>query len=381
MSVKKILIMAGGTGGHVFPALAVAKALQEQGVEIEWLGTARGLENDLVPRERFPLHRIAISGLRGNGWRKWIMAPFGLLRALMQARRIIKSVNPDVVLGMGGFVSGPGGIAAWLARKPLVIHEQNSIAGLTNRGLGFLANATLEAFPNTFPKIYRRVIETGNPVRPAIAELAAPTQRFQERKGRLRLLILGGSQGAQVINQTMPTALSMLDPGIRPEVWHQTGSKGFEETRRNYQILGLSGGNIVPFIDEIEQAYAWADLVLCRAGALTVSELAAAGVGSILIPYPHSVDNHQLYNAKFLAQKNAAIILLQKDFTAARIAGILQKFCQNRTALLTMAESARQLHHPNALQDVTKICLNAPPTKLTRNKLTETKEKNNERIT
>lgn len=355
MATKKILIMAGGTGGHVFPALAVARALQAQGIQVNWLGTDRGLENDIVVKANIPLSRISISGWRGKGWKKWLVAPFVLVKAVLQARKIIKSSNPDVVLGMGGFASGPGGLAAWLTRKPLIIQEQNSIPGLTNRVLAWLAKRTLAAFPNTFSNIHRQVFVTGNPVRADIVNLPSPTERMTGRTGALRLLILGGSQGAAVINQVLPNALSILSMEERPEVWHQTGKTGLEEARRTYQMLGLTA-RIEPFIEDMAQAYSWADLVLCRAGALTVSELAAAGVGSILIPYPHSMDNHQLHNAEYLANSNAAVIILQADFSSARLAELFRKLLK-RDGLIKMAEAARSLRHADATEKVVEHCM------------------------
>lgn len=353
--MKKILIMAGGTGGHVFPALAVAQALQQQNIEVHWLGTPRGLENEIVPRVNIPLHHIDITGWRGKGLKKWLLAPFLLTRAVVQARKLIKTIDPDIVLGMGGFVSGPGGIAAKLLRKPLVIHEQNGIPGLTNRCLAWIANAVLEAFPHSFSRWHRGVFVTGNPVRDDIIKLPLPALRFTAHHGRLRLLVLGGSQGATVINHTIPNALSILSHEERPEIWHQAGKAGVEETRRFYQMLGLQA-QIEPFIDDMAAAYAWADLVVCRAGALTVSELAAAGIGSILVPYPHSVDQHQVRNAEFLAKEKAAIIMLQQDFSAVRLAELLRKILQ-RDGLLMMAEAARKLYHGDATQKVVEICM------------------------
>lgn len=355
MAIKKILIMAGGTGGHVFPALAVARSLQAQGIQVNWLGTERGLENDIVVKADIPLAHISISGWRGKGWQKWPTAPFALLKALLQARKIIKSINPDLVLGMGGFASGPGGLAAWLLRKPLVIQEQNSIPGLTNRVLAWLAKRSLEAFPDTFSSVHRQVILTGNPVRSEIVDLPSPTERMEGRTGPLRLLILGGSQGAAVINQVLPNALSILGVEERPEIWHQTGKNGLEEVRRAYQILGLNA-HVQPFIEDMSQAYGWADLVLCRAGALTVSELAAAGVASVLIPYPHSMDNHQLHNAEYLAKSKAAVIIPQTEFSSARLSELFRKLFK-RDYLMKMAEAARSLRHADATQKVVENCL------------------------
>lgn len=353
--MKKILIMAGGTGGHVFPALAVAQALQEQGIAVHWLGTRRGLENDLVAKVNIPISYVSISGWRGNGLNRWLLAPFVMMRALSQAIKTIRTVNPDVVLGMGSFASGPGGIAAWLLRKPLVIHEQNALPGLTNRVLSLLARRSLQAFPNTFSQLHRKIITVGNPLRPAIAALGT-AQQPKAKNQPLHLLILGGSQGAAVINKTLPNALSIIGAEIRPVIWHQTGKFHLEETRRMYQVLGIKA-RLDSFIENMAEAYQWADLVVCRAGALTVSELMAAGLGSVLVPYPYATDNHQLRNAEYLANAKAAIILLQTEFSSIRLAELLRKLICDQEKISDMGEAANKLYQPNATQHVIENCL------------------------
>lgn len=354
-TVKKILIMAGGTGGHVIPALTVAEALRGRGAEVEWLGTPRGLENELVPKANFPLHHISISGWRGSAVTKWAVAPFLLARAYLQAKRIIKLVNPDVVLGMGGFASGPGGLAARACHKTLIIQEQNAVPGLTNRVLARFADQVFEAFPGSFP-LKRAAITTGNPVRASIAQLPSPRERLLRREDKIRLLILGGSQGAQALNEAVPKALAMLASEERPQVWHQTGKHNYNETRRSYQVLSLQA-QIDPFIDNMDKAYAWADLVVCRAGALTLTELMAAGLGSLLIPYPYAADDHQTRNAEYLVKAQAAVILPQKQLTPARLTEVLHQLINNRERLLLMADFAHRLYHSDATEKIVQACL------------------------
>lgn len=353
--MKKVLIMAGGTGGHVFPALVVAQQLQQEGIAVHWLGTKRGLESEIVPKANLPISYITISGMRGKGLKKLISAPWVIGRAFLQALKIIRAVNPDVVLGMGGFASGPGGLAAWLLRKPLLIHEQNAAPGLTNRLLARLAKNVLVAFPGTFPH-HKHSIATGNPVRAEICQLAPPQQRLAGHTGKIRLLVLGGSQGAMVINQVLPQAVSMLQPENRPEIWHQTGKGRQEEVERAYRTLHLAA-RIEPFIHDVAAAYQWADVVLCRAGASTIAELAAVGIGSILVPYPYAVDDHQLRNAEYLARVQAAVIVPQQALSAARLMEVLLKLCGDRRGLLAMANAARDMNFRDAAQKVTEECL------------------------
>jgi UDP-N-acetylglucosamine--N-acetylmuramyl-(pentapeptide) pyrophosphoryl-undecaprenol N-acetylglucosamine transferase len=352
--LKKILIMAGGTGGHVFPGLAVASHLKLKGVEVHWLGTAHGLEASVIPAAGLPLHYIAISGLRGKSLKDKCLLPFKLLRAIIQAAKVIVSVQPDLVLGMGGFVSGPGGIASWLLRKPLLIHEQNAKAGLTNRWLSRFATKTLEGFPTTFPASFHAVV-TGNPVRDVISNVVEPALRFADRSGPMRLLVLGGSLGAQVINQIVPKALALIPEQDRPLVYHQTGEKHLDTTLQAYQASEVAG-NIVPFIASIEEAYSWADLVLCRAGALTVSELCAVGLGAVLVPYPFSADDHQTANATFLVKNNAGILIQQADLTGHKLAEIIELFVATPNKRMAMANAAYELRKPGATDKVLKYC-------------------------
>jgi len=351
--MSRVLIMAGGTGGHVFPALAVAKILIAQGVDVQWMGTRAGLEADVVPRAGIPISFIAVSGLRGKGWLSWLLAPSRLIVALWQSLILIKRLSPGVVLGMGGFVTGPGGLSAWLLDKHLVIHEQNAVAGLTNRLLAPLASKVLVAFPDSLST--RRKQHTGNPVRAEIAALAPPQERMHGRSGPLRLLVLGGSLGAQIFNDEVPKGLQGLSPAERPEVWHQSGVRNIEVARRHYLEAGVTA-RLEPFISDMAAAYAWADLVLCRAGALTVAELACAGVASILIPYPHAVDDHQTYNARYLAEAGAAMLVPQPSFKAAFLIDFLRNLGQTRTRLLAMAIAARKRALPQAATQVAEIC-------------------------
>lgn len=352
--LQKVLIMAGGTGGHVFPGLAVAKSWREQGVEVHWLGTARGLESSLVPQAGFPLHIISISGLRGKRLKDVLFLPFRLLLAILQSLRIIHCLKPDVVLGMGGFVSGPGGIASWILGCPLVVHEQNAKAGFTNKWLARVATKVLEGFPNTFLS-RRKAVTTGNPVRLEIAQLPTPENRFEGRHKPLQLLVVGGSLGAAALNELVPRALAILPSELRPSVYHQTGEKQLEKALQAYQAAGVHA-NVVPFIADMSQAYGWADLVLCRAGALTIAELCAAGVGSILVPFPQAVDDHQTANANFLVKHHAAVLVQQTALTAEGLATLLKQLSESPTQRVAMARAAYQLRQVDATDNVMKIC-------------------------
>lgn len=360
MTAARILIMAGGTGGHVFPALAVARELQARGAEVSWLGTRRGLEADVVPAAGLPIDYISISGLRGKGLAGWLLAPWRLFLALGQALRVMAKRRPTAVLGMGGFVTGPGGVAAKLMGRPLIIHEQNAVAGLTNRLLSHIANHVLEAFPGVFAGA--KVRHTGNPVRSDILQVAEPVERFAGHQGRIRLFVLGGSLGAMVFNETLPKALAMMPEAIRPVVRHQTGKRNLELTRRHYSESCVEA-ELLPFIDDMAAEYAWADLVLCRAGALTVSELAVAGVPALLVPYPHAVDDHQSANGRYLADAGAAELLPQSTLSAESLAERLNIYCESpergRERLLEMAEKARKMAKTDATQRVVEICLTA----------------------
>ncbi len=353
----RILIMAGGTGGHVFPALAVADALRARGATVSWLGTRAGIEARVVPAAGLPIRFLSIRGLRGKGALGWALAPLRLSRALVQAVGVLWRERPHAVLGMGGFVTGPGGVAARLLRRPLLIHEQNAVAGLTNRLLAPFASRVLEAFPGTFPAA-RHALHTGNPVRGPITALPAPQVRFTGRQGPLRLLVIGGSLGAEALNRTLPEALGQLDTAQRPQVWHQSGERLFEAARGYYRAAGVEA-RVVPFIEDMAAAYAWADLVLCRAGALTVTELANAGVAALLVPYPHAVDDHQTHNAESLVRAGAAQLLPQTRFDAVALREHLHAFAgaQGRERLLEMAGAARALARPQAAEEVAKLCL------------------------
>ena len=360
MSNTRILIMAGGTGGHVFPALAVARELKARGAEVSWLGTHRGLEAEVVPAAGLPIDYISIAGLRGKGLTGWLLAPWRLSVALVQALRILGRRRPTAVLGMGGFVTGPGGVAAKLRGCPLIIHEQNAVAGLTNRLLSRIADYVLEAFPSAFSG--DKVQQTGNPVRSDIMQLAEPDERFTQRQGRIRLFVLGGSLGAMVFNEILPKALAMLPEAIRPEVRHQCGKRNLEATLRHYEEAAVTA-EVMPFIDDMAVQYGWADLVLCRAGALTVSELALAGVPALLVPYPHAVDDHQSANGRFLADAGAARLMPQSTLSAESLGEVLKEYCEaperGRERLLEMARRARELAKPEATQRVVEICLAA----------------------
>jgi UDP-N-acetylglucosamine--N-acetylmuramyl-(pentapeptide) pyrophosphoryl-undecaprenol N-acetylglucosamine transferase len=340
MSAPVVLIMAGGTGGHVFPALAAARVLRERGFEPVWLGTERGLEAKLVPPHQIPMEWISISGVRGKGVITLLGAPFKLAQAVRQSLAVIKRRNPVVVLGAGGFVAGPGGLAAWLMRRPLVIHEQNAVAGLTNKMLAKFARRVLEAFPKSFPGGVRA--ETvGNPVRREIVQLAPPAERFAQRKGALRVLIIGGSQGAQRLNAVVPAALALIDPAQRPQVLHQAGERHIAAARELYAQHSVEA-DVQPFIHDMAHAYAEADLIICRSGALTVSEVSAAGLPAIFVPFPAAVDDHQTHNARFLVEGGAALLIQEKELTPERLAAELRALLTSgRDRLREMAMAAR----------------------------------------
>lgn len=356
--LKRALIMAGGTGGHVFPALAVAQALKNKGVEVTWLGTRNGLEAEIVPNAGFEIDWIKIRGLRGNGIAGWLLAPFKLMLAGAQAAAVIKKRNPDVVVGMGGFVTGPGGFMAWLLKKPVVIHEQNAIPGLTNRLLANLAKRVLEAFPGAFARSVN-AIAIGNPVREALVRQAEPSVRFSGRdENKIRLLVVGGSLGARAINLAMPEVIKLLGTD-KLDVWHQTGKKLLAETQAAYKKAGIDldkDARVAPFIDDMAEAYTWADVVLCRSGALTISELAAVGVGSILVPFPHAVDDHQTKNASYLVDAGAAKLLPQPRLNAENIKNELSILLQDRSAILAMAEAAYSVRQTDSVDQVLKHC-------------------------
>lgn len=344
--------MAGGTGGHVFPALAVAQELRARGITVSWLGTRRGIEAELVPANQFPINYIDVEGLRGKGVVKLLKAPVLLIRALWQAVGLIRREGPDAVLGLGGFASGPGGLAAKILGLPLVIHEQNAVAGTTNKLLAKIANRVLEAFPGALPKGEW----TGNPVRKEIEHIAEPEHRIAQGDRPLRLLVLGGSLGALAINQQIPEALALLPESLQLEVRHQCGKAHVAVTEEAYQAAAVKA-QIEPFIVDMAEAYSWADLVVCRAGALTVSEVAAAGVGAILVPYPHAIDDHQTRNGEWLVKQGAAELIQQADMTAEKLAAVLGSWLGDKEKLRSMAVSARQLAKPNVAEAIADVCM------------------------
>jgi len=352
-----IMVMAGGTGGHVFPALSVAEALRNRGARIEWLGTPRGIENTLVPAAQIPLHHIRVEGVRGRGVTGLLKAPFLILGALTQAISILRKVKPDVVIGFGGFASGPGGVAARLLGKPLVIHEQNAVAGTTNRLLSKIATEVLAAFDGAY-KSNVAVKVVGNPVRQVIANLPEPEVRFNQRDADepLHLLILGGSLGAKAINELVPQALAKLPVAQRPQVRHQSGKNHVEATVASYMQHQVNA-KVDAFVDDMAGAYAWADIVICRAGALTVSELMAAGTAALLIPLPTAIDDHQSFNAAILTRAGAGIAVAQRELTADKLATLLSDQLSEPNYLKTMATNARALALPQAAQTVADICV------------------------
>jgi UDP-N-acetylglucosamine--N-acetylmuramyl-(pentapeptide) pyrophosphoryl-undecaprenol N-acetylglucosamine transferase len=346
----KAMIMAGGTGGHVFPALAVAQALRAQGHEIVWMGTPDSFESRVIPPQGIPMEFVRVSGLRGKGIVKLLKAPLLLLLALLDARAVLRRQKPDVVLGMGGFAAGPGGLMAWLLRRPLLIHEQNAAAGLTNRLLSHIATRVLEAFPATFPN----ALTVGNPVRNGFAELPAPEQRIGHAGGA-RMLVIGGSQGARALNELIPEALALMLEAQRPQVRHQAG-RTLEVAQGAYARAAVQA-SVEPFIDDMPAAYAWADLVVCRSGASTVAELAAAGCAALLVPFPAAVDDHQTRNGEFLVAAGAAVIAQERDLDAAKLAALLSGLLGDRPRLIRMAQAARARAVPDAVEKIVAQCL------------------------
>lgn len=345
---RTLLVMAGGTGGHVFPGLAVAEVLRERGWKIVWMGNPDGIEARLVAGRGIEFAPVRFAALRGKGLLRKLALPFALFSAVSQAKREIARIQPTVVLGMGGYVSFPGGVAARLAGVPLVIHEQNSIAGMANRWLAKIARRVVTGFPDALPGGEW----VGNPVRPTIAALPAPAERQAGRSGPLRLLVLGGSLGAAALNTATPAGLALLPPEERPQVLHQAGEKHLDALRRAYAEAGVEA-ECVAFIDDMAAAYAWADLALCRAGALTIAELAAAGTPSVLVPFPFAVDDHQTSNARFLAHVGGAVLLPQSELTPQAIS-LMRNY--HRGQLLQMAERARELARPAAAEAVARVC-------------------------
>ncbi len=348
----KVMIMAGGTGGHVFPALAVAEELRAADVGVSWLGTRAGIEAELVPANGFKLNYLDIEGIRGRGLLALLKAPLLLWRSIRQSLSVLAEYQPQVVLGMGGFASGPGAVAARLKGIPIVIHEQNSVAGTTNRIVARIARRVMQGFPSVF----KRGEWCGNPVRPTIANMPAPDKRFAERTGHANLLVLGGSRGALAINKILPEALALIDPKVRPQVMHQTGKLHCEQTQALYTAAGIEA-QVIPFIDKMDEAYSWADFAICRAGALTVAELTCAGLGSILIPFPYAIDDHQTVNGKLLVEQGSATMIQQKELTVEMLAEEITQLCNSRSRLLEMAMRARELAKTGAASRVAKVCM------------------------
>jgi UDP-N-acetylglucosamine--N-acetylmuramyl-(pentapeptide) pyrophosphoryl-undecaprenol N-acetylglucosamine transferase len=349
-----VLIMAGGTGGHIFPGLAVANLLRERDIAVRWLGAAGGMESRTVPGAGIELDMVDIAGLRGKGIMRWARMPFMLLRAVWQARRLLEANRPRCAISFGGYAAAPGGIAAWTKGIPLLVHEQNRVPGLTNRLLARFARTILQGFPGTFPD-RPCVLSSGNPVRREVAALEYPGQRLAGRAGAFRVLVTGGSQGASILNQTVPAALKLLPSSLSVAVRHQAGAQRVDEERDAYAAAGISA-DIEPFITDMAGAYGWADLVICRSGALTVAELAAAGVAAILVPFPHAVDDHQTRNAEYLAEGGAALILPQQGLGAESLAAALEQLLSSRAKLLEMATAARGLALPEAAEKVVEAC-------------------------
>jgi UDP-N-acetylglucosamine--N-acetylmuramyl-(pentapeptide) pyrophosphoryl-undecaprenol N-acetylglucosamine transferase len=365
MIPKKILMMAAGTGGHILPALAVAKALQAQGVEIHWLGTTHGLEQTLVPPTGIPMQVIAMRGVRGKGIRGLLVAPFRVLHATYQAMRVIAQLKPDAVFGFGGFVTVPGGLAAWLLRIPLLLHEQNAVLGMSNRYLAYIAKRVFQAFPQTFSAKYH-ALTCGNPVRAEILAIEEPRLRFEKRYGAgeenkttpLHILVIGGSQGAAVLNHVLPETLSALKSVQPVEIWHATGKGAAEKIKISYQQAHIPA-EVTEFIQDMPAAYTWADVVICRAGALTIAELAAAGVASILVPYLYAVDDHQTRNAAWLVEAGAAMLIPQNAFHADSLQSVLGSLAADRTQCLRMALAARKVAMLSATEKIVEACLEA----------------------
>ncbi|MBN9698008.1 MAG: undecaprenyldiphospho-muramoylpentapeptide beta-N-acetylglucosaminyltransferase [Zoogloea sp.] len=344
-----LMVMAGGTGGHIYPGLAVADALRARGWKVVWMGNPDGMEARIVPASGYDMAWVRFTALRGKGLLRKLLLPFNLLRGFAQALAQIRRVKPDVVLGMGGYVTFPGGMMAALVGTPVVVHEQNSVAGLANKVLAGVADKVVTGFPD----VLKKGEWAGNPVRAEITAVAPPAQRFAGRCGPLKVLVVGGSLGAAALNDAMPKALALLDPEQRPQVTHQAGTRQIEALKASYAAAGVDG-ELLPFIDDMAARYADADLVICRSGALTVAELAAVGVASVLVPFPHAVDDHQTGNARFLADAGAAVLLPQTELSPQRLAALLQDM--NRERLLDMAGKARQCARPDATARVADVC-------------------------
>jgi UDP-N-acetylglucosamine--N-acetylmuramyl-(pentapeptide) pyrophosphoryl-undecaprenol N-acetylglucosamine transferase len=344
-----ILIMAGGTGGHIFPGLAVAEYLRVCGWKVSWLGNQNGMEYRLVKACDFPFEAVDFGGLRGKGIKAKLMLPFNLARASFQSWKIMRRLKPSVVLGMGGYITFPGGLMTKFLKKPLVLHEANSVAGSANLALAKIAMRTLTGFPDSM----KHAEWVGNPIREEFDAVEVPSKRYEKRKGNLSILVVGGSLGAAALNEAVPAALALMDEKSRPHVIHQAGDKHLADLQQRYAQLGVEA-EVLPFIDDMPAAYAQADLVICRSGAMTVSEIAACGVASCLIPFPHAIDDHQTANARFLSNQDAAVLLPQSDLNPQDLASMIQNF--NRDDLQAMAERAHGLAKPRATQRVAEVC-------------------------
>ncbi len=349
MTGRTILIMAGGTGGHVMPGLAVAAEMRARNWSVVWLGNPSGMEATLVPKHGIPMQWVRVGGVRGKGLVTRLLLPLTLLRAFAQSVRALRTTRPTVVLGMGGYVAFPGGMMASLLNRPLVVHEQNSVAGLTNRLLSRVADLVLEGFPGTLPGARF----CGNPLRAGMIRDDDPRERYAQRSGPLRLLVVGGSLGAQALNEIVPQAIAAMPESVRPQVVHQSGRDRRDALEAHYRELGLAA-HVVEFVDDMAGAYEWADLLICRAGAMTIAEIAAAGVASLLVPFPHAVDDHQTSNARFLAGNDAALLVPQSQLDATSLAQRLASL--DRVALAGMAARARSLARPDATRQVADFC-------------------------
>ena len=352
MNPKCALVMAGGTGGHIFPGLAVADALRGRGWRVHWLGAPGGMEQQIAPPRGYPFEAIDFGGVRGKGLLTLALLPLRLLRAFAQSIGVIRRVKPDVLVGLGGYISFPGGMMGVALGKPLVLHEQNSVPGLVNKVLAGVADRVFTAFPGVLPKA-RRVQWVGNPLREAFTRCPDPAARFAGRAGPLRLLVAGGSLGAQALNEVVPKALALMAPERRPRVTHQSGARQIDQLRANYRAAGVEG-ELLPFIDDMASAYAEADLVICRAGASTVTEIAAIGAAALFVPFPHAVDDHQSANARFLVDQGAGWLIAQRDLTPEKLADWLRN--AERPALLAVAQKAKSLQKTNATGDIVAAC-------------------------
>ena len=351
---KTALVMAGGTGGHIFPGLAVAQALREQGWKVHWLGAPGSMEERLVPPQGFPLETIDFSGVRGKGLLTLALLPLRLLKAFAQAWAVVRRVRPDVVIGLGGYISFPGGMMATLAGKPLILHEQNSVAGMANKVLANVASRVFCAFPNALPGAQW----VGNPLRQAFLQQPPPAERFAGRSGPLRILVVGGSLGAKALNDTVPQALALIPPEQRPQVRHQSGAKQMQALQASYAVAGVQA-ELTPFIDDTASAYAQADLVICRAGASTVTELAAVGAAAIYVPFPHAVDDHQTTNARFVVDAGGGWVVQQTALSPEKLAHMIQNM--QRSTLLETAQKAKMMQKTEATAAVVAACQELAP--------------------